>query len=114
MLNIYFWHRHVQRPNSAIYYFQQDGASPNTAHIFQKWLNEKFSNRFVDKKMWPPRSHDLNPCDFYLWGYLKSLVYNPLPKELDDLKTNIEREIRKKSERNFKICFFLISKKDVN
>ena len=69
-----------------------------TAHIVQKWLNEKFSNRFVDKKKWPPRSPDLNPCDFYLWGYLKSVVYNPLPKKLDDLKANIEREIKKKSK----------------
>jgi hypothetical protein len=24
---------------------------------------------------WPPRSPDLNPLDFYLWGHLKSLVY---------------------------------------
>ncbi len=45
--------------------------------------------------MWPPRSPDLNPCDFYLWGHLKSVVYNPLPKTLDDLKENIRREIKK-------------------
>ena len=48
--------------------------------------------------MWPPRSPDLNPCDFYLWGYLKSVVYNPLPKTLDDLKANIVREIKKISK----------------
>jgi hypothetical protein len=24
---------------------------------------------------WPPRSPDLNPLDFYLWGHLKTLVY---------------------------------------
>ena len=34
----------------------------------------------------------LNPCNYFLWGYLKSRVYNPLPRNLDDLKTNIERE----------------------
>jgi len=45
--------------------------------------------------MWPPRSPDLNPCDFFLWGYLKGKVYNPLPKTIDDLKANIEREIKK-------------------
>ena len=45
--------------------------------------------------MWPPRSPDLNPCDFFLWGYLKSKVYEPLPKTLDDLKANIEREIKR-------------------
>ena len=25
---------------------------------------------------WPPRTLDLNPLEFYLWGYLKSLVYS--------------------------------------
>jgi hypothetical protein len=34
----------------------------------------------------------MNPCDYFLWGYLKSRIYNPLPKDLDDLKANIERE----------------------
>ena len=48
--------------------------------------------------MCPPRSADLNPCDFYLWGYPKSMMYNPLPKKLDDLKANIVREIKKISK----------------
>ena len=54
----------------------------------------KFGEKFIDKKRWPPRSPDLNPCDFYLWGYLKSRVYNPLLNTLDELKINIEREIK--------------------
>ena len=49
----------------------------------------------MTKKQWPPRSPDLNPCDYFLWGYLKSKVYKPLPKTLDDLKENITREIQK-------------------
>ncbi len=44
--------------------------------------------------MWPPRSPDLNPCDFYLWGYLRSKIYSPKPNNIDDLKVNIEKEIR--------------------
>jgi hypothetical protein len=44
-----------------------------------------------------PRSSDLNPCDFF-WGYLKSEVYNSLPKTLDELKENAEREIKKISK----------------
>ena len=43
--------------------------------------------------MWPPRSPDLNPCNFYLWCYFKSLVLNPLPKTLIDLKAKISKEI---------------------
>jgi hypothetical protein len=61
----------------------------------------------------PPRSPDLNPCDFFLWGYLKSVVYNPYPKTLDDLKVNIEKEIEK-INKNMLSSVFLILKKDVN
>ena len=61
--------------------------------------------------MWPPRSPDLNPCDFYLWGYLKSVVCNPLPKALDDLKGNIVREMKKNLQRCFKFCILNLEKR---
>ena len=38
---------------------------------------------------WPPRSPDLAPCDFFLWGYLKSKVYATAPLNLEDLKQRI-------------------------
>ncbi|GFW47015.1 hypothetical protein TNCV_3486271 [Trichonephila clavipes] len=28
---------------------------------------------------WPPRSCDLTPLDYFLWGYLKALVYADKP-----------------------------------
>ena len=87
------------------YIFQQDGARPHTATTVQTWLTEKFGNKFIDKNSWPPRSPDLNPCDFFLWGYLKSVVYNPLPKTLDDLKVNLEREIKKINKDMLKSTF---------
>jgi hypothetical protein len=80
------------------HYFQQDGARSHTAKSVQTWLGERFGNKLVHKDLWPPRSPDLNPCDFFLCGYLKSKVYNPLPKTLDELKENIEREIKKISK----------------
>jgi len=33
------------------------------------------------------------PCDFFLWGYLKSLVYNERPNTLARLKNNIQAAI---------------------
>ena len=65
----------------------------------------KFNKKFLHKKIWPSRSPDLNPCDYYLWGYLKSKVYNPIPKTLDDLKANIEREVGKIKEETLKKTF---------
>ena len=45
---------------------------------------------------WPPYSPDLNPADFFLWGYLKERVYlDPVPKTIEQLKNNIRREAKK-------------------
>ena len=39
---------------------------------------------------WPPRSPDLTPSDFCLWGYVKGLVYVPLlPTNVVELKQKI-------------------------
>jgi hypothetical protein len=60
------------------------------------------------RKLGPP---DLNPCDFFLWGYLKSRVYNPLPNNLDELKANIAREISNIDKDVLKNTFLNFSKR---
>jgi AraC-like DNA-binding protein len=105
MLKNFFWPKLLRTAEYKKYIFQQDGARPHTATTVQTWLTEKFGNKFIDKNSWPPRSPDLNPCDFFLWGYLKSVVYNPLPKTLDDLKVNLEREIKKINKDMLKSTF---------
>jgi len=38
----------------------------------------------------PPRSPDLTPCDFFLWGYIKDRVFvPPLQESLNELKQRI-------------------------
>ena len=39
-------------------------------------------------------SPDLNPPDFFLWGYLKERIYANNSQTLDALKTNIRRVVR--------------------
>ena len=95
MLKNYFWPKVLRTADYKKYHFQQDGATPHTATAVQTWLSERFGDKFIDKNLWPPRSPDLNPCDFFLWGHLKQVAYNPLPKTLDDLKANLAREIKK-------------------
>ena len=34
-----------------------------------------------EPKEWPPRSPDLTPIDFFLWGYLKELMEPPSSPE---------------------------------
>ena len=39
---------------------------------------------------WPPRSPDLTPCDFFVWGFVKDTVFvPPLPAYLQDLRNRI-------------------------
>ena len=111
MLQSFFWPEILRVSNYKKLYFQQDGARPHTANSVQNWLRSKFGERFMTKELWPPRSPDLNPCDFYLWGYLKSVVYNPLSRTLDDLKANIEREIKNIRRETLKKIFLNFEKR---
>jgi hypothetical protein len=43
----------------------------------------------ISKGLWPPGSPDLNPCDFYLWGKLITVVYANNPHDLETLVQNI-------------------------
>ena len=49
-------------------WFQQDGASPHTAHITRNWLKKTSKKRVVSKHFpieWAPHSPDLSPPDFF-------------------------------------------------
>lgn len=79
-------------------WFQQDGAIPHTAKIVLEWLAEKFGEHFISLRSnieWPPHSPDLNPLDFFLWGYLKDRVYSPSLQDTNALQMSIRREIRR-------------------
>ena len=67
----------------------------HTANQTLEKLRKTFRDQIISFKtphIWAPHSPDLNPPDFYLWGYLKDRVYANRPLELDDLKNAIERE----------------------
>ena len=66
MLKNYFWPKVLKTAEYKKYYFQQDGARPHTAKTVQTWLKDQFGKKFIDKDMWPPRSPDFNPCDFFM------------------------------------------------
>ncbi|GFW91726.1 uncharacterized protein TNCV_4501451 [Trichonephila clavipes] len=77
-------------------WFQQDGATCHTARATIDLLKDTFGDRLISRfgpVNWPPRSCDLTPLDYFLWGYVKSLVYADKPQTLDHLKDNIRRVI---------------------
>ncbi|GFX04713.1 uncharacterized protein TNCV_1912581 [Trichonephila clavipes] len=77
-------------------WFQQDGATCHTARATIDLLKDTFGDRLISRfgpVNWPPRSCDLKPLDYFLWGYVKSLVYAYKPQTLDHLEDNIRRVI---------------------
>ncbi|GFU19691.1 transposase [Trichonephila clavipes] len=77
-------------------WFQQDGATCHTARATIDILKDTFGDRLISRfgpVNWPPRSCDLTPLDYFLWGYVKSLVYADKPQTLDHLEDNIRRVI---------------------
>ncbi|GFW95803.1 DUF4817 domain-containing protein [Trichonephila clavipes] len=77
-------------------WFQQDSATCHTARATIDLLKDTFGDRLISRfgpVNWPPRSCDLTPLDYFLWGYVKSLVNTDKPHTLDHLEDNIRRVI---------------------
>ncbi|GFX37127.1 putative DD41D transposase [Trichonephila clavipes] len=85
---------------SAVYHkelwFQQDGATCHTARATIDLLKDTLGDRLISRfgpVNWPPRSCDLTPLDYFLWGYVKSLVYADELQTLVHLEDNIRSVI---------------------
>ncbi|GFW82363.1 uvrD_C_2 domain-containing protein [Trichonephila clavipes] len=77
-------------------WFQQDGATCHTARATIDLLKDTFGDHLISRFRpvnWPPRSCDFTPLDYFLWGYVKSLVYADKPQTRDHLEDNIRRVI---------------------
>ena len=71
--------------NNAVW--MQDGASPHRARDVMDLLRLTFGSRLLalnskEGEDWAPSSPDLTPMDVFVFPYLNSLVYNPLPMTL--------------------------------
>ncbi|GFV11176.1 uncharacterized protein TNCV_2719191 [Trichonephila clavipes] len=42
---------------------------------------------------WPACSPDISPPDYFMWAYLKSLIYKDHSNNVEDLRNNIRDEI---------------------
>ena len=73
-------------------YFQQDGAPPHYGIQVRQYLNQLLPDAWIGRRgpvEWPPRSPDLTPLDFYLWGHLKAMVYQESIRNVNHLKDRI-------------------------
>lgn len=103
-------------------FFMHDGAPPHFARAVREYLNEQFAHRWIGRGQeapiqWPPRSPDLNPCDFFIWGALKTKVYevqidnseqlwNRIQNAVDELRVNddILRRVHLNFLRRIDLC----------
>ena len=75
------------------FYLQQDGAPPHYHRDVRAYLDDTLPGRWIGRRgaiEYPPRSPDLTPLDFYLWGILKDEVYRQKPATLNALRETIE------------------------
>lgn len=76
-------------------WYQHDGAAPHYAVAVRGFLDGVFRS-WIGRGgpvAWPARSPDLNPCDLFLWPYLKDKVSRAAPNNIDELKEKIRHEI---------------------
>lgn len=72
--------------------YQHDGAPAHTTAAVRNFLNSTYEGRVIGRlseTAWPPRSPDLTPMDFFLWSYIKSIVYGTIINTEDQLRQNI-------------------------
>ena len=77
-------------------WFQLDGATCNTAKASLDVLRPVFENRIISRRVdvvWPPRSCDLTPLDYYLRGAVKDKCYADKPETIDALKDSCTQSI---------------------
>lgn len=73
-------------------WFMHDGAPAHFSLNVRRHLNNTFGEQWIGRGgpvAWPPRSPDLNPLDFYLWGHLKSIVYARPVNTVEELSDRI-------------------------
>ena len=72
--------------------FWQDGAPPQWGLEVCQFLNETFPDRWVgcDSPIpWLPHSPDITLVDFFLWGYVKDIIYQTKIRDINDLQHQI-------------------------
>lgn len=73
-------------------WLMHDGAPAHFSLLVRQHLDMVYPNRWLGRggpQPWPPRSPDLNPLDFCIWGHLKTLVYSTPVQNVEDLRHRI-------------------------
>jgi len=67
----------------------QDGAPTHFSCFVTDVLSARFPDAWIGRGgpiPWPSRSPDLSPLDFFLWGYIKNIVYGEKIRNIQHLQ----------------------------
>lgn len=82
-------------------WLQNDGCPAHYAVIVRNYLNNTYPDRWIGRLgpiLWPPRSPDLNPLDYFYWGCIKEKVYSQTVATIEELRGRIQEAARKIEE----------------
>jgi hypothetical protein len=82
----------VAEENLVDLHYQQDGAPAHFQRDVRNYLDNEYPGRWIGRSgpiQWPPRSPDLTPLDFYLWGEVKRRVYEQVSDTIAELRLKI-------------------------
>lgn len=82
-------------------WWQHDGAPAHYALLVQNFLNNNYGNCWIGRGgpiTWPPRSPDMTPLDYFLWGYIKCKAYEVEPTTPENMQQRIHTIIREIDE----------------
>ncbi|KAL7644692.1 UNVERIFIED_CONTAM: hypothetical protein RMT77_004233 [Armadillidium vulgare] len=74
-------------------WFMHDGAPSHYSRIVTDYLNTTYGHRWVGRNglvKWLPQSSDLTPLNYFLWGWMKSMVYSTSVGTQEELQNRIE------------------------
>jgi len=92
-----------QLQNILMFIFHQDGSPAHFHCEVCQYLNTVLPGCWVGRAsgndqplmLWPPRSPETTPCDFFLWGWVKDRVFIPaFSQGLIDLKARIVAAVK--------------------
>ena len=91
MLNEFLFTK-IEEEDICNIWFQQNSATCHAAEATLDILRPVAEDRIISCRadvVWPPRSCDLTPLEYYLWGAVKDKCYADKPETIDALKNNI-------------------------
>jgi len=93
MLNDHVFPRIKNKARRERWWFQQDGATPHCTTANIEMLKATFQGRLISRRVevsWPSCSPDLNPLDFWFWGYCMQEIRRQHPENMQQLCTIVE------------------------